>query len=221
MPRTVTTAELRRMLATSRPQLVEVLPRREFDEEHLPGAVNIPLSSMDEGAVASLDRSRRVVTYCYDLQCDLSPRAAAVLESLGFEDVVDYAESKVAWLAAGLAVEGTKPSQRRAGAIATVAPTCGPAERVGDLRDRLASEGVVVVVDGAGVVLGLVRAKDAGEDADATAASRMRHGPPSVRPSIMADELAESMASDERDLVLVTTYDGRLLGLIRRDETAR
>lgn len=47
-------------------QLVEVLPEKEYAEEHLPGAVNIPLKMLDEDTVARLDRRKAVVVYCYD-----------------------------------------------------------------------------------------------------------------------------------------------------------
>lgn len=47
-------------------QLVEVLPRDEYDEEHLPGALHLPLKSLDQSAVAALDRARPVVAYCWD-----------------------------------------------------------------------------------------------------------------------------------------------------------
>ena len=47
-------------------QLVEVLPEQEYAEEHLPGAINVPLKRLDAGSVAALDRSRAVVVYCWD-----------------------------------------------------------------------------------------------------------------------------------------------------------
>ena len=47
-------------------QLVEVLPEPEFTEEHLPGAINIPLKQLDAQSVSSVDRSRAVVVYCWD-----------------------------------------------------------------------------------------------------------------------------------------------------------
>ena len=47
-------------------QLVEVLPEPEFTEEHLPGAINIPLKQLDAETTTSLDRSRAVVVYCWD-----------------------------------------------------------------------------------------------------------------------------------------------------------
>ena len=47
-------------------QLVEVLPAAEYSDEHLPGAVNIPLKELDATSAAQLDRTRPVVVYCWD-----------------------------------------------------------------------------------------------------------------------------------------------------------
>jgi rhodanese-related sulfurtransferase len=49
-------------------QLVEALPNEEYEDEHLPGAVNIPLKELDAGSTAGLDRDRPVIAYCYDYQ---------------------------------------------------------------------------------------------------------------------------------------------------------
>ncbi len=49
-------------------QIVDVLPSEEFAEEHLPGAVNIPLKELDEGSAVRLRKDRAVVVYCHDLQ---------------------------------------------------------------------------------------------------------------------------------------------------------
>ena len=45
---------------------LEVLPRDEFDDEHLPGALSLPLKSLTAGAEGVLDRARPVVVYCWD-----------------------------------------------------------------------------------------------------------------------------------------------------------
>ena len=58
-------AELKRLLSEGA-QLVEVLPVAEYAEEHLPGALNIPLKELDATSVGPLDRSRPVVVYCWD-----------------------------------------------------------------------------------------------------------------------------------------------------------
>ena len=58
-------AQLKRLLNEGA-QLVEVLPAVEYAEEHLPGAVSIPLKELDAASVEPLDRSRPVVVYCWD-----------------------------------------------------------------------------------------------------------------------------------------------------------
>ncbi|UDY37535.1 rhodanese-like domain-containing protein [Dermatobacter hominis] len=217
-PATVTTEELRRMVEAGDPQLVEVLPSAAYDEEHLPGAISLPLADLGPDAAERLDRSRPVVTYCYDHQCDLSARAAWLLRSLGFDEVYDYTDSKVAWLAEGLPSEGTTRPTSRAGAIARAAPTCGPDDRIGDL-DRPEHTSVVVVVAGDDdVVLGVVRADALDLPADTPVRTVLQPAPPSVRPSITAEELARSMERDRRTYVLVTKVGGQLLGVIEADD---
>jgi len=46
---------------------VEVLPSQEFEEEHLPAAVSIPLKEIRR-AREELDPARPVIVYCYDYQ---------------------------------------------------------------------------------------------------------------------------------------------------------
>lgn len=53
-------------LTTGGAQLVEVLPRPEYEAEHLPGAINIPLRDLDREAAHRLCREVPVVVYCYD-----------------------------------------------------------------------------------------------------------------------------------------------------------
>ena len=55
-----------RELAATGAQLVEVLPKAEYDEEHLPGAINIPLKSLDATSARRLDPAHAVVVYCWD-----------------------------------------------------------------------------------------------------------------------------------------------------------
>jgi rhodanese-related sulfurtransferase len=55
-----------RRLADEGAQVVEVLPAREYTEEHLPGAISLPLKSLNEATAARLDKVRPVVVYCWD-----------------------------------------------------------------------------------------------------------------------------------------------------------
>lgn len=65
MPESINLSGLKRLLERGA-QLVEVLPAAEYAEEHLPGAVNIPLKTLDADSAKQLDRDRPVVVYCYD-----------------------------------------------------------------------------------------------------------------------------------------------------------
>lgn len=47
-------------------QLVEVLPADEYEEDHLPGAISLPLRRLETEAVHLLDQTRPVIVYCWD-----------------------------------------------------------------------------------------------------------------------------------------------------------
>lgn len=95
--------------------LVEVLPRESFLESHLPGAINIPGDELREQAPRKLpDTSREIVVYCANPSCKASPRAARLLEDLGYENVKDYAGGKEHWKEGGLPLEEGEPAGARA-----------------------------------------------------------------------------------------------------------
>jgi phage shock protein E len=49
-------------------QLVDVLGSRDYETEHIPGAVNIPLKNLTRDTAKQLDSRRAVITYCHDYQ---------------------------------------------------------------------------------------------------------------------------------------------------------
>jgi rhodanese-related sulfurtransferase len=59
---------VRRLVQEEGAQLVDVLPREEYEEEHLPGAINIPLKELDREMIARLNREASVIVYCHDYQ---------------------------------------------------------------------------------------------------------------------------------------------------------
>ena len=65
MPQGIDRDEVQRLLSEGA-QLVEVLPREEFDEDHLPGAIHLPLRKIETDARDRLDPGRAVIVYCYD-----------------------------------------------------------------------------------------------------------------------------------------------------------
>ncbi len=63
MPTIIDIDHVQRMVGEGA-QLVEVLPDREYGEEHLPGAINIPLKTLSAEATARLQRDQPVIVYC-------------------------------------------------------------------------------------------------------------------------------------------------------------
>jgi rhodanese-related sulfurtransferase len=45
---------------------VDVLPAAEYADEHLPGAISLPLKQLDATTAARLDPARPVIVYCWD-----------------------------------------------------------------------------------------------------------------------------------------------------------
>ena len=68
MPTPIDRDEVQRLLHDEEAQLVEVLPPGGYEDEHLPGAINIPLKTLDRETTGRLDRDRPVIVYCYDSQ---------------------------------------------------------------------------------------------------------------------------------------------------------
>ena len=67
MPTPIDRDEVQRLLAEGA-ELVEVLPPAEYEEEHIPGAINIPLKTLDAETTRRLERERPVIVYCHDYQ---------------------------------------------------------------------------------------------------------------------------------------------------------
>jgi CBS domain-containing protein len=138
--------------------------------------------------------------------------------------VYDYWTGILDWKTAGLPVEGTSTQvPRLVDVVRRDVPTCSLGERLGDVRDRVAAAGwdACVVVSGARVVLGLLRAKElrAAElqgDPDQLVDQAMRPGPSTYRPFVPVAELRGIMADRNLESSPVTTSDGKLVGLVRR-----
>lgn len=60
----ITNKEVRRLVEERGAQVVEVLPRPAYEQEHIAGALNIPLKKLEAEAGEQLDRERPVIVYC-------------------------------------------------------------------------------------------------------------------------------------------------------------
>ncbi len=143
---------------------------------------------------------------------------------MGFSDVYEYVAGKLDWMAAGLPTEGTNAERPRAGEVARKdVPTSGLLECVGDVRERVQKAGfdATVVVNEAGVVLGLLRSRELNADPDLPIERAMRPGPSTFRPFVSISEMARYMVEHKLESSPITTSDGRLVGLLLQDDAVR
>ena len=134
----------------------------------------------------------------------------------------DYGSGKQDWLAAGLPTEGRVASWPRAGTVArSDPPTCSLDDRRGEAADQARASGwdVCVVVNGERVVLGILRGLEG--DPDTLVEEAMRPGPSTFRPHVPIVEMARYLLEHDLTTVPITTGDGVLVGVLRREDAAR
>ena len=106
---TITRDELEASIRTGEALPVDALPASYYDQQHLPGAVNLVAEDVTDRAGQLLpDKHALIVTYCSNTACPNSSNVAAKLESLGYTNVRKYAEGIQDWVEAGLPTESSR-----------------------------------------------------------------------------------------------------------------
>ena len=139
---------------------------------------------------------------------------------MGFEHVYDYEQGKRDWGSFGLPREGTATDEPSAGDLARRdVPTCRLDEDLREVCERVRTSGwdTCFVVDGDNVVLGRLGRRAIRSEAG-TVEEAMTEGPSTIRPSVGLRAIMERMRKDDLQSFPVTTSDGRLVGLVLRDE---
>lgn len=83
--------------------LLDVRPADEFAMGHLPGALNVPIETLEQ-RLRELDPGQEIVAYCRGAYCVLSYQAVAALRERGF-NIRRLEDGFPEWRAAGLPVE--------------------------------------------------------------------------------------------------------------------
>lgn len=83
-------------------QIVEALSPEEYNDGHLPGAVNIPQKEVSERAKDLLEKEKPVIVYCAGYSCHSSTIVSTKLMELGYSEVYDFKGGKSVWKNAGL-----------------------------------------------------------------------------------------------------------------------
>ena len=136
---------------------------------------------------------------------------------LGFERVYDYVPGKVDWIARGLPTEGEEADAPRVGRLAhDDVATCrleDPVEQV-----ETSPYGFCLVLADDRTVLGRVRRSTLEQGANGTVEDVMEPGPSTVRYDLAVDELRDRLDKRELKTAIVTTPEGRLVGVVRRSD---
>src|SRR5690606_35792992 len=107
--RTITASELQERIDQERPDnrdpglgyaLVNVLAAEQYEEEHVPYSMNVPLDRIGD-MVSAFDEDKEIIVYCGSKQCDASERAARRLQEMGFVNVIDFAGGMDEWKRSG------------------------------------------------------------------------------------------------------------------------
>lgn len=85
--------------------LVDVLSEESFKAGHIPGAINIPLGSLESLAERYLNKKDTIVVYCGSYSCQASTKAARKLLEMGYENTFDFKAGKRGWQHTGLGLE--------------------------------------------------------------------------------------------------------------------
>jgi Mg/Co/Ni transporter MgtE len=131
---------------------------------------------------------------------------------------------KLDWLAAGLPTEGIGAERPRAGDVArSDTPTCRLDELLGRVRERVRAAGwdACAVVNEEGIVFGLLREAELNGAEDQAIERVMRPGPSTFRPHVPIEEMAEFMVVHDLPSSPITSSDGRLVGILRREDAVR
>jgi len=100
--------DLQALISAGTVTLVDALPQSYYDQQHLPGAVNLVEDDVAAKAGTMLpDTAATIVTYCSNAACGNSQAVANRLEKLGYTDVRKYRDGIQDWVEAGLPVEGS------------------------------------------------------------------------------------------------------------------
>jgi rhodanese-related sulfurtransferase len=230
-------------LTKSSAAIVDALPRHEYRRCHIANAIHLPLRNVWRGASGILDRERTVITYCRDCLWDLSSRAAAQLELLGFGNVYWYQRGKADWIVRGLPSEPHPPLAERLKAFpffinnlapgfrntwikisgrAVVGASISDAPRRLGYRDLLPEslpDGIrpaAVILNEQNVLIGAIDRNDDGAGAGSADGGRAVTDLMDPGPQTIRPDMTHELAADllrHHPYILVTESSGRYLGL--------
>jgi CBS domain-containing protein len=131
---------------------------------------------------------------------------------------------KVDWLAHGLPVEGERPEAPIAGRVTRAdAVRCRPTDRISRVRELVERSPYpfALVTSNDGTLLGRAPASALDPASERPVWDVAEPGPKTFRPHVSAEKVAGVLADKGLRWAIVTTPEGRLLGVASREDLER
>ncbi len=91
--------------------LVDTRSKEDFDERHIPGAMNVPYRTISAETTKNLSKDKLLVVYCWGPGCNAATKAAARFAALGFR-VKEMIGGIEYWQKEGYPTEGSKATAK-------------------------------------------------------------------------------------------------------------
>jgi rhodanese-related sulfurtransferase len=105
--KTVTTEELKKLIDSGKdaPLVIDARNPEEYDEVHIKKAINIPVAKLEKDpTLLPADKKQHIVFYCNGIKCGKSKKAAQIAASLGYANLMVYAEGMPVWEEKGMSI---------------------------------------------------------------------------------------------------------------------
>jgi len=109
----VTAPEVRHMLADDKTLVAHVLSRIEYQMQHIPGSINIPVDEIGTSDKMPKDRGVPIVFYCNGLACPYSRRASIAAVKSGYTNIHWFRGGILEWRKYRYAMKVNKQMQSR------------------------------------------------------------------------------------------------------------
>ncbi|MHB8337643.1 MAG: ArsR/SmtB family transcription factor [Ignavibacteriaceae bacterium] len=95
--------ELQSKIKKNEITIIDVRPKEEYINGHLPGAVSVPMSEL-KSKIKNLPAGKEIIAYCRGKYCVMAPEAAKILTGKGFKTTI-MQDDVNSWRFAGLKIE--------------------------------------------------------------------------------------------------------------------
>ena len=106
LPGNISRKELKRKMDRNEDfALVDARSFKSYSEEHIRGAISLPLDEVEEKAEQILSKNDEIIVYCGSFSCPRSANEVKRLRNMGFKNVKRYAGGIKDWKKAGYQTE--------------------------------------------------------------------------------------------------------------------